>query len=361
MYAGLDRVARPALQVLHRPLEPRAVLQRIEQHLQADGAEARVVDVAELRQLVVVDDRVLDLDLPARLGPRIEEVAFRPDRRLHRGHQFLADGVERRVGDLREHLLEVVVEQARPIRQHGQRRVGAHRAERLLAVGGHRAEQQPQIFVRVAEELLPLDDRLVAGRRQVRRRVQVLDVDQVREPVLVRLRRRQLPLDLLVRDDPSLRRVDEEDPAGMEALLEDDVLGGDVEHADLRRHDDQVVLRHVVARRPQAVPVEHGADDRAVREGDGRRTVPRLHERRVVLVERLELGRHALVAGPRLRDHHQDRVRQRPPGLHEELEHVVERGRVAPALADDREDLLHVLVVAEDVGLGAGLRGRASS
>ena len=134
---------------------------------------------------------VADLDLPARLGPRLEQVALRPDRRLHRRHQLLADRVERRVGDLREQLLEVVVEQARAIRQHRQRRVGAHRADRLFAVRRHRREQDREIFLRVAEQLLALHDPLVAGRRQVRRRRQILDVDQmVGEPAVRRAARR---------------------------------------------------------------------------------------------------------------------------------------------------------------------------
>ena len=82
---------------------------------------------------------------------------------------------------------------------------------------------------------------------------------------------------------------------------------------------------------------------RAVGERDRRRAVPRLHERRVVLVERLELGGHRFVPGPGLGDHHQDRVRQRPAGHDEELEHVVERRRVAAALADDRQNLLQIV------------------
>ena len=46
-----------------------------------------------------------------------------------------------RVRHLREELLEVVVEQSRPVRQHRQRRVVAHRADRLDAVARHRLEQ----------------------------------------------------------------------------------------------------------------------------------------------------------------------------------------------------------------------------
>ncbi len=136
---------------------------------------------------------------------------------------------------------------------------------------------------------------------------------------------------------------------GMQPLLEHDVFGRNVEHADFRRHDDQVVLGDVVARRTQAVAIEHRADHRAVGERDRRRAVPRLHQRRVVLVERLQLLRHRLVVLPRLGDHHQDRVRQRSPGHDEELEHVVEGRRVAAAFADDRQDLLQV--VAEQARL----------
>ena len=67
------------------------------------------------------------------------------------------------------------------------------------------------------------------------------------QPLAIRMLRRQLPLDLVVVDDPALRRVDEEDAARMQALLDEHVLGRDVEHADFGRHDDQVVLGHVIA------------------------------------------------------------------------------------------------------------------
>ena len=136
--ARLHGIARALAKVRHRALEPGPVVGGIEQHRQGDGAEPLVLEVPQLRRLLVADDGVLDFDLPARLGPRIEQVALGPDRRLHRRHQLLADGVERRVRHLREELLEIVVEQPRPVREHGQRRVGAHRADRLLGVERHR-------------------------------------------------------------------------------------------------------------------------------------------------------------------------------------------------------------------------------
>ena len=156
-------------------------------------------------------------------------------------------------------------------------------------------------------------------------------------------------LDFFVGDDAALLGIDEEDAARMQPLFQQDVLLGDVQHADFGRHHDEVVFRHVVARRAQAVAVEHRADHLAVGERDRRRAVPRLHHRRVILVERLALGGHGFVPGPRLGNHHEHRVRQRAAGHHEELEHVVEGRRVAAAFADDRQDLRQI--AAEEIRL----------
>ena len=77
------------------------------------------------------------------------------------------------------------------------------------------------------------------------------------EPLAIRMRRRQLALDLLVVDDAALSRCRRgRCGPGAGGSLTSDVLGRDVEHADLGRHDDEVVLGDVVARRPQAVAVE---------------------------------------------------------------------------------------------------------
>ncbi len=59
----------------------------------------------------------------------------------------------------------------------------------------------------------------------------------------------------------------------------------EIEHADFGSHDDQVVLGDVVARRPQAVAIQHRADLPAVGEGDRGRAIPGLHQAGVVLVE----------------------------------------------------------------------------
>ena len=304
----------------------------------------------QLGQLAVVDDRVADADLPAALRLRTEQVALRTDRRLHRRDQLFADRVERRIRHLREELLEVVVQQPGFVGQDRQRCVGTHRTNRLFAGASHRLEHLLDVLARVSERLLPTQHGLVIRLGQVRSGRYGLDRNQVLlQPLGVRVLASQLVLDLVVRDDAPLFGVDQEHLPGMEPLLDDDVLRWNVEDADFGREHDQVVLRDVVPRRAEAVAIQNGADHPAVRERDGRRTVPRLHQRRVVFVERPPLGADALVVLPRLRNHHQHGVREWPPRHHEELEDVVERRRVAATLADDRQHLLEL--VAENVGL----------
>ena len=143
------------------------------------GLVAVGVDVPDAGQVVVVDHRTRQRDLPARRRARVEQVALGADRAGQRRHQLLADRVQRRVGDLGEELGEVVVEHPRPLRQPGHRRVRAHRAQRLGAGRGHRRHQDAQVLLGVAEQQLTPGHRLV-GVHDVLARRQVLQRHQAR-------------------------------------------------------------------------------------------------------------------------------------------------------------------------------------
>ena len=284
----------------------------------------------------------------------LEEILLGADRCDERCDQFLADRVERRVRDLREKLLEVAVQELGPRRQDRQRRIGAHRAGRFEALRRHRGHEDPQVFERVAEELLALAQSAKIGLALVLRRRQVLQLDQVVvQPAAVRLARAYLGLDLLVIHDPALVRVHEQHAARLKPPLVEDVLRIDLERAGLGRHDDEAVLGDGVARWPEAVAVEHRADALAVGERDRRGAVPRLHDARVVFVERPLLVAHGLVVLPRFRDEHHDRVGQGAARVVEELDGVVEHRGVARAGDQDREEARHVR--AEQVGLEQAL------
>ena len=156
-----------------------------------------------------------------------------------------------------------------------------------------------------------------------------------------------------VRNHAPLFEVDQEHAAGLQAALVRHGLGWHGEHADLGRHDHAIIVSEVVAARPEAVSIQHGADDGAVREGDGCRAIPRLHQAGVVLVEVLLDLRHVLVLLPGLRDHHHRRLRHRATAHVEELEHVIERAGVREPLFRHGKELAKV--VAEELALDDAL------
>ena len=287
-------------------------------------------------------DRLVHLE-PLDLGGafEVEQVRPRPDERDQAHDQLLADRIDRRVRHLREVLLEVGVQQLGLVRQHRDGRVVAHRADRLLARVRHRRHQELQALLRVAERLLQIEQRhvgLLARHLLGQRQVAHLHLRAL-QPLLVGIARGEIGLEVVIGDDAALLQVDQQHLARLQAPLARDVLLGDRQHAGLRGHDHPVVLGDEIARRPQAVAVERGADLAAVGEGHGRRAVPRLHQAGVILVEGAALAIHQRVAGPRLRDQHHGRVRQAVAAHHQELERVVEAGGVGLALVGDRPQL----------------------
>ena len=354
---ALLAAARSASMPALRPSPPgRHVVERRQGDALEPVRAGATVEVAQLLQLLVAEHRRGQADLARRGGRRLQQVPLGADGGVDRHDDLFADGVHRRVGHLGEQLLEVAVEQLRLVRQHRQRRVGPHRAVGLDAVDGHGRHQHLEVLAGVAEGLLAPQHGVVIGLDHRRRLGQIADGDQVLlQPLPVGGGGRHLVLDLVVADDPALRGVDQEHAPRLQTPLLQNPLGRNVEHADLGRHHDQVVLGDVVARRAQAVAVERGADAHAVGEGHRGGTVPGLHQAAVELVEVLPGARHRLVVRPRLGDHHHHRVRQRPPCQKEQLEDVVEHPRVRPLGVDDRDALLQV--VAEQLGGEHALAG----
>ena len=273
-----------------------------------------LVDVPDLRELVVVDDREVERHRAGVLRTPGQQIDLRAQTELEARDDLFADRVERRVGHLRELLREVVEEQPRALAEHGDRGVRAHGAQRLDTRLAHRGEEDADLLLRVPEGALPPGD----GGRRVHDVLALGEVGQADgtgvEPLLPRVHRREIVLDLLILDDPALGGVDEEHLAGLQPAATLDALRLEVQHAGLGADDDEAVGGLRPASGTQAVAVQGRADERAVGEDEGGRAVPRLHLVGVVLVERAQLRRDVGLLLVRLRHHHHDRVRQAAAG-----------------------------------------------
>ncbi len=105
--------------------------------VERDGAElvvGHLADAANPLEILVGENRVRCFEpLLLRGALEIEQVRPRPDEGHERHDQLLADRVDRRVRHLGEILLEIGVQKLRPRGERRERRVGAHRADSLLA------------------------------------------------------------------------------------------------------------------------------------------------------------------------------------------------------------------------------------
>ena len=344
---GQHRVGDLAADAFHRALHADRALRGRPGGVDRAGAERAAgqrIDRADLLQIGVGQDRVRHFQPVVRAGLMAQQVRPRTDHRDQRHHQLLADRIDRRVGDLGEVLLEVVVEQLGLGREHRERRVGAHRAHRIIAVARHRLQEELQVLLRVAEHLLLAQQGLKVIRP--RQRAAVRAVRQFLEfelrglqPLGVRVRVGQRALDLGIIDDTALFQVDQQHLAGPQPPFADDLLLRHRQHTGLGGEDHVVVVGNDVARRAQPVAVQGGTDLPPVGEGDRRRPVPGFHQRGVIFVERAPLRPHQLVAGPGLRDQQHHRVRQRVAAGDEDLQRVVDARGVGLAVRDDRPHL----------------------
>ena len=181
------------------------------------------------------------------------------------------------------------------------------------AIAGHRRHEDAQIFKGVAKRLLALQDRFMSrlGQRLPGSGTSAssimcssshcaIGMFASQSCALISSSATMRPSSVSIRNmRPGCRRP-----------LCRTRSGGTSSTPTSRSHDDQVIFGHVIARGPQAIAIKDSADAHAVGKGNRGRAIPRFHQAAMIFVERLLLVAHALVIGPRLRNHHHHRVRQ---------------------------------------------------
>ena len=109
--AGIDLQRCLVKQLRHRVFKALGAFCRIKQRWNRHRAEFTLSDVLEFREFLIREDRRFQFDEIAAFSHWIEQIALRPDGGDGRGDDLFTDTVDRRVGDLGEELLEVIVEQ----------------------------------------------------------------------------------------------------------------------------------------------------------------------------------------------------------------------------------------------------------
>ena len=163
-----------------------------------------------------------------------------------------------------------------------------------------------------------------------------------RQPFAIRSLVAEFVFNFTIIIDLTLFSIDKEQLTRLQASLFLNFRRFELNSTHFRSHQHHIVVRDEVARRAQAVTVEHTAGETSVREQKSGRTVPRLHQDRVVFVERLQVLTDRVLLVERFRNKHRHSVRQAHTRHKEELECVIEGSRVRHTRLNDRVNSLNI-------------------
>ncbi len=299
---------------------------------------------ADLHKIQTGKDGMMHLQHAAVFGILGQQVAVVPKINGGIGNDFFPDGVDGRIGYLREHLLEVIEKRLVVFRKHRQRDINAHRGGGLRPGARHGQNGVFQIFVVIAKRLLqtrqclridPFDAPVGNG--------QILQPHQVPiQPFSVGVASGVSLFDLVVRDHPAFYRIHQKHLARLQPGFLDNMGGVKFQHAYLGGKDQPPVIGEIVPGGAQAVAVQHGAHLITVRKQNGSRAVPRLHHHGIVLVKIPPRAGEAFVFLPWLRnaDHHGKG--QFDAAHHQKFKGVVQHGRIRTAHIHHRQHLVYL-------------------
>ena len=319
------------------------------------GLKAHAVNRANAVELLLAQQRALQAhQLAGRTGV-LEQVAVVAQVERGRSHHVLAQGINRRIRDLGEQLIEVIVEGARLLGQAGQRRIDAHRGKRCLALLGHGTHDLVDVIPVVAElgHAHGGGHLGVLGGRCRNGLIERVDGQRLLgNPVAVGFFLGIAGAQLIVVDHAAAGKVNLEHLARSQTAARQDVLGAHLDGAHLACQHKATVARHIVAGGTQAVTVEGGTQRATVGKGDGRRAIPRLHEHGLVGIVGAALLAQTVVVVPRLGQQHGCGTRERTAVHDQELEHVVQNRGVGALAVDDGHHTLKIVLQHGAVQVG---------
>ncbi len=200
---------------------------------------------------------------------------------MQRDDARLAEGIDCRIGHLGETLSEKRIDGTRGAGEEGERRIVAHRPHEVLAVDGHGVQDHLHVFAGVPEAVLPGEKPLAGGCRFDRGRSELLGLKEIgigRAGI-------EDTQQIFILVELAFVQIDGEHLAGAEASALNDGFRVEVDQTSFGSSDNEASVRNGEAAGTQAVAIERGADDVAVRKGDGCRAVPRLNTVGVVAKE----------------------------------------------------------------------------
>ena len=328
------RLGLPA-QPFHGLLQAARPRQHGEQGREGGHGQALVGDG---RQFRLIQHRGIEVQHPG--GSRHRTQGRTPLAQVHlqAHHQLFAQGVDRRVGDLGEALLEIVVKEVGFAGEHRQGDVIPHAVGGFLAGPRHVVDHQLHVLGGEAEGGLLAQQLQFAQLALLQPGLGVQLAPVLGQPGAIGMAGGCLGLHLPVAQQAALLQVNGQHLARAQAPLFNNAALVELHHAGFGAHHHVAVVGDAVAGRAQPVAIEGGADAAAIAEHQQGRAIPGLLQASVVLVKGLDLGATLQLGllAEGLRHQGQQAVGDGPAAAHHQFEGGIEVGRITESRIDHR-------------------------
>ena len=171
------------------------------------------------------------------------------------------------------------------VAEHGKWSIVTHRCCRLLPLSSHWNDGTVDVFL-AKSKFEFVASQVLDAILHLSPTAQFLQLNTVGvQPLAVRMSGGKAFLDLTIIIYLAFLSINQEDLTRLEASLLSNLSWVEVHHTHLGCHYHHIVLGDGVAGRAQTITVEHTTGKAAIAEEQSSRTIPWLHQDRVILIE----------------------------------------------------------------------------
>ena len=282
-----------------------------EEHVEFYCIESLVADILKDIQLGIGQDRMWQTNHLAVALVWVQNAGtYTADILGKTHHEVLTDRVDSRVGNLSKLLTEVVEENLWLVGEYGKWGIITHRCSRLLTLGSHWDDGTVDIFL-AKTEFQFLASEVFYSVFHLTSAAQLFQFNTIGvQPLAVRMLLSQTLLDFAIIVNLAFLGINQENLTRLQASLLGNLGRIEIHHTYLRCDYHHIILGDGIAGRTQTISIEHTTGITAIAEEQGGRTIPWLHQDRVVLIECLQILRDRVLVVETLWHHHSHGMRQ---------------------------------------------------
>ena len=118
------------------------------------------------------------------------------------------------------------------------------------------------------------------------------------------------------------------------------MLRSNRQHADLGGKNELMIIGNIITGRTKSVTVKHRSHNISIAEQNGRRTIPRLHHRCIIIIEIFLFLGHGTVIHPWLRNGNHYGQRQRHTAHHQKFQCIIKHCGIGTGRINHRKYLI---------------------